>query len=336
MSWISENYEKAALGGAAVIAVGLVAVIWNNHSEAADAYTYTLPSQQKDASVAGLAHIVDTQASFGSVHEIVKPSDNGRPVDLFTSVPIFVKKGAMLDPVDLLKGASVHEGIDNTFWIKYNLDPGYDNAPELDPDGDGFTNGEEYTANTDPTKYDSHPDPVLKLAVVKVNTSQYHLKPAFYSGRSTFRLETKKGDGLNRMREPIAAGNVIAFDKESMQNRFKFISVEGDTNRNRVWTIEDLKPNKKGVIYKFTKKGNLVGDAEREFGIMDSIVDFRLDALDESSNVFSVEENTKFSLPNKEGAKKNYLFRKIDLTEKTIEIDYKNAGGEVVTHVVQF
>lgn len=337
MSWIKENYEKAALGGAAVVALGLGALMWSNHNAAKEAFVYELPEQKKDASVEGLPGIEEIEKSFKSPHEIIQPIVNDRQVDLFTSVPIVVKKGDIDKAVDLFNDDPVHEGIKNTFWIKNGIDPGFENSPDLDPDEDGFSNREEYLAGSKPLGFKSHPDPVLKLAIVNVETNQMHIKPTFFNGNSTFRLETKKGQRLDKMPlKPIAPGAIIPFTSDEMKARFKFVSIDGD-ERNRVWTIEDQKPNKAGVKYEFNKRGEIVGAEKRDFGIMDSTVEFKLKALKEEGKTFKVEENMTFTLPIKGGdEKKEYLFKSIDLTQKTAVIEYKNKAGEIATHTVKF
>lgn len=338
MSWISENYEKAALGGAAVIAVALAALSWKSHSDAAAEYEVALPAQSDDANVEGLPLILETDKSFKSAHEISRNSVNDREVDLFTSVPIFIKKGDLANPIDLFKGEAIHEGIDNMFWIKHGLDPGCEHSADLDPDEDGFSNREECIAGTNPVDFDSHPDPVLKLAIAAVTTEQVHVKPAAFDGRATFRLEDKKGNNLNKMKPtPIAPGSVISFSGAKMKERFKFVAVEGTGLRDRVWTIEDLKPNKKGTQYKFDRKGNLQGAPNREFGIMDSTVEFKLEALKAGGESFKVEENMSFELPSQGGeGKKAYVFKSINLKEKLVVIEYKASDGSIAIHQIKF
>ena len=42
---------------------------------------------------------------------------------LFTSVPLFVEKSNASKLMDLYGGAPLHEGIENSFWLKYGVDP---------------------------------------------------------------------------------------------------------------------------------------------------------------------------------------------------------------------
>ena len=335
MSWFSENYEKAAIGGAAAIVVGLGFIIWSSHNAASGAFEVEASEKIDDASVAGLPRMQEVNESLTKDHEIVTASVNDRSVNLFTSIPLFVKRNDESTAIDLEEGGAVHEGIDNKFWLQYGLDPGFENSPQLDPDEDGFTNMDEYTAGTSPVEFDSHPDPVLKLAIVSVETTQLHIKASnFGSDKATFRIETKGRKSLGKINTPIKPGELIAFTNDFMKNRFKFVSYSKDSGVG-LWEIEDLKPNKKGRRYLFNRRGNMAGAAKREFGIMDSIVEFELKAIKQEGKTFKVEENNKFSLPY--GAEeKNYLFKSIDLDKKMITIEYKDKDGEIKMHSINF
>jgi len=183
MSWFSDNYEKAALGGAVVVALVFGVVIINNKNAVEESFTRDSIKHNKDVSVQGLAKIEAVKASLGVDHEIVHPDVDGRKVHLMTGVPLYAKRGDPRHPVDLLKSAPVHPPIPNTWWLENHVDPGYSDSPQRDPDEDGFTNIEEHTAKTDPNDLKSYPEPVTKLKVASVKTTQYMLKPSgFGSG----------------------------------------------------------------------------------------------------------------------------------------------------------
>ena len=58
-----------------------------------------------------------------------------------------------------------NDGLPNDWETKYGLNPNDGADADKDPDGDGFTNAEEFAAKTDPTKKDSHPDYLDYLTV---------------------------------------------------------------------------------------------------------------------------------------------------------------------------
>ncbi len=344
MSWFSDNYEKAALGGAALIAVALAALHFTGQDDVEASFKLNSPKHNQETGVSGLDKIIAVKKSLAIIHEIHQEDVDGRKVDLFTGVPLFSKIDDLDNPVDLLKSDPVHAGIPNAWWLKYGLDPGYADSPDRDPDKDGFTNREEFTAGTDPTEFKSHPDPILKLVAVSVNYRQLHIKPTDYgNGDSVFKLETPRGMTLNRMGDPIKAGNVIPFKNEFLKDRFKWLSSEKkqmpNGMDNTIWIIEDLAPNKQGRKYRFDKKGNLDGEKTRAFGkgIMDSVVELTLQALGEGGNPFVVDENTRFSLPfDAQSTQKPYLLKNVDLVNKSIEVEYTDKDGKKKSHVMKF
>lgn len=338
MSWISDNYEKAAIGGAAVVALALAAVIFKNKGAVEEASV--LPSFEKngDVAVLGLPIITETKTSLGNEHIITQPDDEGRKLNLFTGVPLFAKKDDRKNPVDLPKSPPIHQGMQNTWWLKYGIDPGNSDAPEQDADADGFTNREEYVAETIPTDFASHPDPVSKLKVDSVKTEQVHVRPmAFGEGRYTFRLQTKGGMQLNRMVDPIREGGDIVFrDKKWMQNRFKFIKVEnkeiiksGIRQTIQEWILEDKNTNKKGKRYRVDRRGNP--------GILDSKIKLTLHALKCEGDSFEVSEGMRFSLPfDAEAKEKPYLLKTVDRENKKIEIEYTDMEGNKIPTFLDF
>lgn len=345
MSWLSKNYEKITLGAAAAIAIAVVVVGFRNKGQLAEAFQLSAPKQNTETGVAGLAATVAAKTSLETEHEIRQADVDGRKVKLFTGVPLYAKKDDLKDPVDLLKSDPVHPGIANTWWAEYDIDPGYSDSPDRDPDSDGFTNREEHDAETDPTDPDSYPEPVTKLAATGIKTTQVHIKPTAADPgaegkQSTFKLETKGGSTINKMKlDPVSPGNIIPFVKPLMQNRFKFAGLDKRQNPNRtvdiIWVIEDLQPNKKGTSYRFDKRGDLDGHPRRALGIMDSKVELTLQAMGQEDKPFEVEENTYFSLPyDEKAANKPYLLKAVDQSEPKAEVEYTDKGGNKQIHIM--
>jgi len=226
----------------------------------------------------------------------------------------------------------------NTWWLEYGIDPGFSDSPEQDPDDDGFSNREEYIAKTDPKDFKSHPDPVTKLKVVGVKTTRVHVKPTdFGGGQFTFRLQTKGGVRVNKMGpNPIRVGDDIVFDGDLMKNRFKLLALEekevvkgGIRQNQRIWVLGDKQPNKLNQKHRVDRQGNP--------GILDSTVEFSLEALKENGKAFKVPENTTFSLPFDEAAKeKPYLLKNVDLPNKEIEVEYTDKEGNKKSVMLAF
>ena len=345
MSWLSKNYEKVTLGAAVAVTLALVAMGFKNKGNLAEAFQLPQPKQNTETGVVGLVDMQSAKESMQAMHEIRQADVDGRKVDLFTGVSLFAKRDDLKNPVDLLKSDPVHAGISNTWWIEYGIDPGYSDSPDLDPDGDGFSNRDEYAAETDPTDPASFPELVVKLKAIGVDTIQVHLKPTAVSEggeKSLFKLESKGGRKVNNMKlESIGVGSVIKFVKPLMNERFKFAGLDERENRtgsvDTIWVIEDLKPNKKGTQYRFDKKGNLDGYPRRAQGIMDSTVELVLHALDQDDKSFKVDENTSFSLPfDENAATKPYLLKAINLKELRVEVEYTDKEGNKQLHIMPY
>ena len=338
MSWISDNYEKAAIGGAAIVALGCVAIVFSGKGAIDEAVELTSVTPDNAVAVLGQPAMDFTKTSLTSSRVVTPRNIDGREVDLFTGVPLFAQKDDLKKPLDLYKSQPLHSGIDNKFWIENKLDPGFSDSPEQDADGDGFTNREEFLGKTDPNDAEDCPNLVDKLNVVAVKTTQVHVKPSgFGGGKFTFRLQTKREQTINRMApEPIAPGTDIVFKEELMKNRFKFIKFEdkkiaknGLEQEKRFWTIEDKKPNKEGVTYEVNDKGRP--------GILDSTIEFTLEALGQGGRSFKVEEKTRFTLPfNAKDNANFYVVKNVDLAGKKLEVEYLDHAGGKATKVLNF
>lgn len=344
MSWLSDNYEKAALSGAAVVALALGAVVISNKDAVEESFNRESVTPDNDVSVPGFVKIAFVRDSLSQTHIIPRPNVDGREVELLTGVPLFAKRDDIANPVDLLKSPAVHQRIPNEWWLKHELDPGFSDSPELDPDNDGFSNREEFVARTDPNEFKSHPDPIAKLAAVSVTTTTVRIKPSgFGEGLFKFKLLTRRGADRNKMDNPIGKGANIEFKSPLMQKRFKFdsfvdeeVEKHGAKQLERFWIIEDLKPNKVGQKYRFDRQGMRV-DPGAPVGVVDHTVEFTLQALKQGGSPFKIEENIRFSLPFDEKAKKKpYLLKKVDENAKTIEIEYLDVDGKTQTHQLSY
>ena len=344
MSWLSDNYEKVTLGAAVTALLALGYISFKNKGEQANAFSLPNPKQNNEVSADGLADIESSKVSMYMEHRIDQADLDGRKVDLFTGIVLYSKRDDPKNPVDLLKSDPVHAGIPNTWWMEHDLDPGYGNAPDRDPDDDGFTNREEFEAETDPNDEKDYPEPVSKLKALAVDTNQVHLKPREASGggkQTLFDLQSKSSRRYNKTPEPVGVGEVIIFQTPLMQKRFKFVELDRRRNANGmidiIWVIEDLQPNKKGTQYRFDKRGDLDGHPGRTLGIMDSKAKLVLEALNEGDKPFEIDENTYFSLPFDVGAKqKPYLLKSIDLKKMTIVVEYQDKEGNKLEHVMPF
>lgn len=309
MSWIKENYEKAAIGGAAIIALGIgAAVLLGGGEETGKAANAGAPSE--DVSVAAAARLgqaLETRKGEIKVDEIVDAG--GRSLGIFVGQRLFAQQDSDT-PVDLhITEKPVHEGIPNQFWLKYELDPGYANSAERDPDGDGFSNLEEAKAETSPIDAKDHPALIDKLEAVQVEQFKYRMRWSEFAGEQiTIRYRDLANNNFSTQ---VAPGDVF-FDQEPMNKRFKLgqrKNVQDERGMAQdAYEVEDMSPLHKGRTLLLLRRGPENG--ENEFA--DSSATLRLAAIGQQDKPFKLQEGESFSLPfDPKAAKKPYRLKSI-------------------------
>lgn len=335
MSWLTENYEKALVGGAIAVGLGLGYLGWVGLQSVEEDFSAGLKGRGvNETAVANADLIPKAEQSLGLTHEWTQGRDaQDRPVDLFTGVPLFIKSTAPDKAIDLPNdSAPVHPPIPNIWWIEKRIDPGFANAPQLDPDVDGFNNLEEFEANTDPQNPQSYPPLIHKLRFVKDESLRWVIRPGYgMNGGYPFTYSDGKG-AKNRIAdaEPVKEGDLF-FRSGVQQNRFKLLKseVRREMNPNTniemqtTWlSVEDQLPNKKGKIYELPAPLNV--DRQNDFLQFDRTGVFSLEALQREGAEFKVEENTRFALPP-DAKEKAYLLKSI--TPQKVVIEFNGPDG---------
>ncbi|MEO5713847.1 MAG: Amuc_1099 family pilus-like system protein [Luteolibacter sp.] len=334
MSWFSKNYEKAALGGAVALALGLAYMGFSKFGSVEQDFNADLKGKGvNDPSVKGADLIPKALASGKLDHSWTKADVAGRPVDLFTGIPLFVSSKAPDVPIDPLNKDEppIHPPIPNIWWIENRLDPGYADSPSRDPDQDGFSNLDEFNAKTDPNNAKSFPALIAKLMYLKDESLAWVLRPGFNAdGKFPFNYEDSNRQANKTGVEPVAP-NALFFDKGPMKERFKLLGSEVRKEHNTrinmevevtIVRIEDQRPNKKGTIYEVP--ASLQEQRKNEFLHFDRTAVFSLEALGFAGKDFKVEENTSFALPPG-STKKDYKVVKI--TPESVEVEYPDESG---------
>jgi hypothetical protein len=333
MSWFSKNYEKAAIGGAIVVALGLAYLGWSKFGGVdADFGIGLKGGGNNKTAVVGAEKIPMAMQSLKLDRSWKQALDGDRPVDLFTGIALFVKSSEPDKPVDPFTDAPIHPPVPNSWWIENRIDPGFADSPARDPDGDGFSNLEEFEAGTDPNASKSFPSLIAKLMYVKDDSLAWVIRPGFGSeGKFPFTYEDSKGR-KNRVKpaEMIGPGGLF-FDAEPMKGRFKLLGHEVRRVLNQrinveqevtIVRIEDQRPNKKGVVYEFPSP--LAEDRRNDHLKYDRTAVLSLEALGLAGKEIMVEENTAFALPP-DAPKKDYLLKSV--TPDSVSVEYTDASG---------
>lgn len=338
MSWLSKNYEKAALGGAVVVALGLGYLGWSKIGAVETDFAKPPGGAGKGSpAVPGADLIPKAKQSLGLDRTWNQALDGERSVDLFTGVPLVIKSSEPEKAIDPIKDAPIHDPIPNIWWLENRIDPGFADSPSRDPDGDGFSNLEEFNAKTDPNDNKSIPELLAKLKYAKDETLTWALRPGYGSnGEFPFSYADNK-----RQVNKVPAGEMVKpdglfFPKGPMANRFKLLGSEIRKELNKrinlevevtYVRIEDQKPNKKGKVYEIPSP--LSEERMNEFAQYDRTAVFTLEALGQGGTEFKVEENTTFGLPSS-STNKDYLLKEVTPDKVVVEGPDGKGGRKTV------
>lgn len=334
MSWFAENYEKAALGVAGVLALGLTWFGFSKYGAVEQDFAISLVGSGKNETAVKSAELIQKASQSLKLPRTWQREEfDSRDVDLFTGVPLFISKSSKDKAIDLRKDDPVHAPIPNTWWTEHALDPGFANSPQLDPDADGFNNLEEFQGKTDPNNAKSYPALIAKLLYVKDESLAWVIRPGYGTGSGfPFKYEDSKGGSNATPAGESISENGMFFPKAPQMNRFKLLGSEiiKETNpRTKIETdvtmviIEDQRANKKGTKYRFPSP--LQDDARKQPYVQyDRTAVFSLEALGMGGKQFLIEENTTFGIPA-DSPKKDYLLKKV--TPDSVTVEYPAPDG---------
>ena len=305
MSWLAENYHKAAIGAGAFAAVAVGALIFLGQGKLDEDFPAGGSAGGKKDGTPMDWKVKWVDKSLDSPISLTQPTIGERKVNLFVGVPTYVSENDKETAIDLPKSGDVHEGIPNTWWLENNLDLGFTNSPEQDVDKDGFSAREEFNAKSDPRSASSHPPLVNKLVVVDVKERQWLIKHnGSFSGKTTLTLNLSRREVY---RPGAMEPGTIFPDDGPFKGAFKFVNAEDReelnerTNTNEVVNIaivEDLRPGLEGRRYEVRSRAHRTKPKiGRHYLGADRTVDFTLNAIGQGEKVFSVPEGGQFSLP---------------------------------------
>lgn len=331
MSWFAKNYEKAAVGGAAVVTLGLATLGYLKVSGVAEDFNVPV-AESGNNKVEVLGADLVTKATSSSARKLAVSEQEaaGRPVHLFTGIPLFIKRDAPDVAIDLYTAPEVHSGIPNKWWIEYRIEPDFADSPQRDPDGDGYSNSEEFLAKTSPIDGNAHPSLIDKLKFVDVEGLKWALRPGFPNGDKVAFKFFEGDNPLNpKNKNPVGvemAPGDIFFANDPAKSRFKFLGLEKVREMNKrinieeevtYAKIEDQRFNKKGTIYKIPAP--LQESRIWDFAQFDYNALLSLEAAGNEGKTETIPENTKFALPFN-AKEKNYLLKKV--TPEQVEVEY--------------
>ncbi len=168
--WLNKNYEKAALIAATVIAVGLCGWLFYSSTKFKDIFSESSVKKTDEYTETGLADVEQAIENLDS--PVVWEGEH-----LFVSSPVLeVFKGETpeLEPVTV-GSDGIHAPITNAWIMKWGLDITDGALKDADPDGDNFSNLEEFKGGTNPANLDSHPPFIAKVCLKELVSSDLNL-----------------------------------------------------------------------------------------------------------------------------------------------------------------
>src|SRR5438128_12438032 len=158
MNWVRAHYEHVVVLAAALFLFLCAIWMWRNAiGLAANFPAMQAASLLKEASPPGKAR--DLAAAAAKIHQPPQWIFGGRS-GLFVPEKHFI--GANGLPATL-KTAEVHPPVPNEWLEQFGLPIADADVLDQDPDGDGFTNLDEWLGHTNPIDRNSHPEYYTKL-----------------------------------------------------------------------------------------------------------------------------------------------------------------------------
>jgi hypothetical protein len=167
MDWIKAHYDRVTLIAAGVFLFISSIAIWWNAIQFGNRLVAQQAPPQKAASPPAVAVELDRAAK-----ELEHPAQwkSSALSGLFVPERHFI--GADGLPATL-QNTQVHPPVPNDWFEQYALPIEDADALDQDPDGDGFTNLDEWQGNTNPKDKDSHPDYLTKLHLVSATEESF-------------------------------------------------------------------------------------------------------------------------------------------------------------------
>ncbi len=213
--WLKENYEKALLIVATVVAVALAGWLilaglkfGENFEQASTPKSDQLP----DTGIDSLSKA--SKALDGSVQWA---GDN-----LFVSAPVLEQEGELVPVGD----GAVHYPIKDEWVKQYDLAMTDGDLKEQDPDGDNFTNLEEFLGGTSPLDPDAHPAFITKLCLDSMVDSDLQLVFQTQVDPKTWQIDLVSPNGKYRSQNMLV-GKTQRFGPADMFRLDGFLEKRG-------------------------------------------------------------------------------------------------------------
>src|SRR5438874_9678379 len=184
MDWVRAHYERVLLIAAALVLFSCSILIWRDaarfHSQLA-----MMPPPPPLRSVSPMSKAQELAAAAEKLHQPPQWTFGGRS-GLFVPEKHFIAANGL--PATL-QTTEVHPPVPNEWLEQFGLPIADADVLEQDPDGDGFTNLEEWAGHTTPIDPNSHPEYYTKLKLKSATEEPFRLVFSSWVG-DTFAINT--------------------------------------------------------------------------------------------------------------------------------------------------
>lgn len=301
------NYEKKLLVLMALLALVVAGLLIWQSNELPGSLVIKPGNPKNELGEVPIAKADEAIKRLGTVFDWSAPVRNGKPVPLNKSILLVLKDDQLFDL--FVENPQLRSPLTNEFLVKNDLpDILFNNVNELDPDEDGFSNEEEFLAQTDPRNAASKPLATNKLFLKSRITNDYilHLKS------STLPVQVQRLAPEPKRSVFVEPGKEFGFDTGVV--RFKALSFERKVvpdPRTGERDVSELKCLDSASNKEFV----LIRGEDFNLAEFEAKFEFRLGTVQE----FTVKKGERFQLP---GTGETYLVLEVEeTTAKIAKID---------------
>jgi hypothetical protein len=308
MDWLKKNFDRVLLAVLGILVLAFAGILISNTLSFNDEFSSRNSSKRPDNNVPQPATVELKER----ITALQKPAEWGAHTgSLFVSEPYVSKDGA--PPVNPLKGGEpLFPPISNDWIVKYNLDFSNPNLPNDDPDGDKFTNFEEFNGKTDPTNPSTKPPYITKLRLQQFIQVPFRLK---FSGSpddgQTFSINTldlrqptqflKAGDMVPKTPYKIIGYEKKSQDKNGIEVDVSELTVENQDTAQKIVLVYDRPVNDPTVygLFKYLWDGSEIKVKKLEsFSVQpEPGVKYKLIDISDSEAVIETPQGEKIRVP---------------------------------------
>jgi len=158
------NYDKVILVVTALLALGVAGYLYTLKSSFGEKLQFAKVTPKADFGEIPVEQVEQAGKNLLKVSDWTSPIRANKPVPLNKSIPIVLRDGQLFDM--FVENPPLRAPMTNKFLRDHDLEYLSPNVGELDPDGDGFSNLEEFNKNTNPRDPAQHPALTEKLYFV--------------------------------------------------------------------------------------------------------------------------------------------------------------------------